>query len=118
MVRTQIRERAISSVGRAVRLHRKGRGFESLIAHEYKIEHGLSVPFLFVDDGQANCFACVGTRKPERCEFTNERGGVAKILPCKIIRDLIPYRFTLQLGCIGRTVLYRMHIMEKSSHGS
>ena len=29
-------KRAISSVGRAVRLHRKGQEFESLIAHEYK----------------------------------------------------------------------------------
>lgn len=27
---------AISSVGRAVRLHRKGRGFKSLIAHSHK----------------------------------------------------------------------------------
>ena len=28
--------RAISSVGRATRLHREGRGFESLIAHKLK----------------------------------------------------------------------------------
>ncbi len=77
MVRTQIDERAISSVGRAAHLHCEGRGFESLIAHEYKIVHGLSVPFLFVGDEQANCFACGGIRKPQHCELVNMRGGVA-----------------------------------------
>jgi acylphosphatase len=33
-----VRLRAISSVGRAIRLHRKGRGFESLIAHMERLE--------------------------------------------------------------------------------
>ncbi len=32
-------QRAISSVGRAVRLHRKGRGFKSLIAHQPKTKN-------------------------------------------------------------------------------
>ena len=41
-------------------------GFESLSAHTYKI--GLTSPiFLCICREQANCFACVGTRKAQRC---------------------------------------------------
>ena len=51
--------RAVSSVGRAIRLHRKGRGFESLTAHQTKHTLGACV------------FTYVGTRglePPFPCE--------------------------------------------------
>ena len=34
------------------------------------------VHILFAEREQANSFACVGIRKPQRCEPANERGGV------------------------------------------
>lgn len=56
---------AISSVGRAARLHREGRGFKSLIAHKAKNASHTAGCFLFL------CRQGLESRR------TTVRGGVA-----------------------------------------
>ncbi len=71
---------AISSVGRATRLHREGRGFESLIAHS---------------DIKQICLLYVRARKPERVGARQGRANFQQ----KITPDRVPHRAQRQIYC-------------------
>ncbi len=58
-----VEPRALSSVGRAIRLHRKGRGFKSLSAHLFTKSQIIYLGF---------CVLQVGDEGPERRKYAEQ----------------------------------------------
>ena len=89
----QFRLRALSSVGRAIRLHRKGRGFESLSAHMDKNPHCIGV----ILDGNRRWAVREGLPKLE-----GHRRGYERMIDCtrwvrdRGIKHLVAYAFSTE----------------------